>query len=158
MGTVLSDGPTETGGFYNFGGGWSPQQNKGVNWLTQFKSMDENASRLKVAKLSNGQVLVLFETWTGKQFVSSNLMTVDQDGKMTRTPSTSAFPFHMPFADEVLSTDTNTAVFYAGAEEYGTSKLVRYEVSLVGRGDVVSDSVTTGLLTVIALLCVCVTL
>ena len=39
--SVLSAGPTEKGGFYNFGGGWSPQQNKGVNWPTI--SSQENA-------------------------------------------------------------------------------------------------------------------
>ena len=32
--SVLSPGATEKGGFYNFGGSWSPQQNKGVNCLT----------------------------------------------------------------------------------------------------------------------------
>ena len=123
---VLSAGPTEKGGFYNFGGKWSPQENKGVNWLTKFKSLDENASRLKATKLTKGQILVLFETWTGKKYVSSNLMTVDQDGKITRDPSASKFPFRMPFADEIVSTGSNTAVFYAGAK----GKLVRYEVSL----------------------------
>ena len=124
--SVLSDGPTETGGFYNFGGGWSPQENKGVNWLTQFTSMEENASRLKATKLTNGEILILFEIWTGTEYVSSNMMTIDQDGEITRTPRASRLPFHMPFADEVKSTNSNTAVFFAGAE----GKLVRYEVSL----------------------------
>merc|ERR1712159_373453 len=54
-------------------------------------------------------------------------MTIDQDGKITRTPRASNFPFHMPFADEVVSTDSNTAVFFAGAK----GKLALYEVSLV---------------------------
>ena len=129
--SVLSQGPTEKGGFYNFGGGWSAQQNKGINWITKYKSMDENASRLKVTKLSNGQILVLFEIWTGTEFVSSNIMTLDHDGKITRAPRPSAVAgFRMAPADEILSTGSNTAVFYSGAE----GKLVRYEVSLTSSG------------------------
>ena len=123
---VLSAGAKETGGFYNFGGGWSPQENKGINWITDFKSMEENASRLKATKLSNGQILILFETWTGTKYVSSNVMTVDQNGQVTRASRASKYPFRMPFADEILSTGSNTAVFFTGDE----GKLVRYEVSL----------------------------
>ena len=76
---VLSQGPTETGGFYDFDGVWKPQQNKGVNWLTKFTSINDNASRLKATKLKNGQILVLFEKWTGTNYVSSNLMTIDHN-------------------------------------------------------------------------------
>ena len=123
---VLSEGPTETGGFYTFVGGWSAQQNKGVNWLTAFKSLEENASRLKATKLSNGQILVLYELWTGTKYVSSNLMTIDESGKITRAPRASTYGFRMPFSDEILTTSSNTAVFYAGAP----GKLTRYEVSL----------------------------
>ena len=124
--SVLSKGPTETGGFYNFGGGWTKQENKGVNWLTQSKSMENNYSRLKVTKLTNGQILVLFETWTGAKFVSSHIMTVDQDGKITRAPRAAKFSFRVSFSDGIFSTDSNTAVFYTGT----AGKLVRYEISL----------------------------
>ena len=136
---VLSKGPTEKGGFYDFGGGWSPQENKGVNWLTKYTSIEENASRIKVTKLSNGQILVVFEIWKGKEFVSSNVMTLDQDGKITRAARTAKLPFRMPYSDEILSTGSNTAVFYAGAK----GKLVRYEVSLVsgpGSGEAVTKA------------------
>ena len=123
---MLSKGPTETGGFYNFGGGWTKQENRGVNWLTNYKSMDENAVRLKVTKLSNGQILVLYEMWTGTQFISGNLMTLDHNGKVTRAPRSTKFPFRMPWGDEIVSTGSNTAVLYAAS----AGKLVRYEVSL----------------------------
>ena len=54
---------------------------KGVEWLTKYTSMADNAVRLKMTKLSNGQILVLFEKWTGTAFVSSNIMTLDQNGE-----------------------------------------------------------------------------
>lgn len=126
--SVLSEGPTETGGFYTFTGAWSPTENKGINWLTDFTSLDENAGRIKVTKLSNGEILVLFEIWTETEFVSTNVMTLDHDGKITRGPRvvTSKWPLRLPFADEIESTSSNTAVFYAGAP----GKVMRYEISL----------------------------
>ena len=149
--TVLSAGPKETGGFYDFNGNWKWQHNKGVSWLTDLTSLDENASRLKATKLSNGEILILFETWTGTMFVSSNAMTIDQYGQVLRLPRPSRFPFHMPFADELVSTGSNTAVFYAGA----AGKLVRYEVSLdpEPESEVVSKGVVTSLLAVVMALC-----
>ena len=142
---VLSKGPVEKGGFYNFGGHWAPLENKGVTWLTHSKSMDQNACRIKVTKLTNGQVLVLFETWTGQsKFLSSHLMTLDHDGKITRAARPTKFPFRLPFADEILRTETNTAVFYAGDKVGSTGKLVRYEVSLTsGPGAGINKAVTT---------------
>ena len=149
---VLSKGPVEKGGFYNFGGNWEPQENKGVTWLTHSKSIDQNACRIKVTKLTNGQILVLFETWNSKvyagkngenKFVSSHLMTLDQNGKITRAARPTKFPFRLPFADEILRTDTNTAVFYAGDRVGSTGKLVRYEVSLIsGPGAGTNKAVT----------------
>ena len=134
---VLSKGPTETGGYYNFGGSWSPQENKGVNWLTHSESLEDNSVRIKVTRLSKGQILVLFETWTGTKFVSSKLMTVDDDGKITRSPKSSKFAFRMPWADEILSTGSNTAVFFASVK----GKLLRYEIALVsGPGSGVTEA------------------
>ena len=61
-------------------GGTGKYENKGVTYLTKYKSMDENAMRLKMTKLSKGQILVLFEKWTGKAFVSSNMVCVWRGG------------------------------------------------------------------------------
>ena len=125
--SVLSPGPTVKGGFYNFGGFWTPQENKGVNWITDFKSIEENASRLKAIKLSDGKtILLLYEMWTGTKYVSSQFMTVDHNGKVTRGPSTAQVPFDLPFADELSITGANTAVFFAGAP----GKLARFEISV----------------------------
>ena len=101
--------------------------------------MEENASRLKAAKLSKGEILILFETWTGSSYVSSNMMTVNHNGKITRKPRASSFPFRMPFADEIVSTDSNTAVFYSGAK----GKLVRYEVTLTTTGEYYYNETST---------------
>ena len=125
--SVLSPGPTTTGGFYDFGGDWRDQQNKGVNWLTDFTSIEENVSRLRAIKLSDGEtILVLYEIWTGKKFVSSQLMTLDLNGRITRGPRTARVPYDLPYADDLSRTGGNTAVFFSGGE----GKLIRFEISV----------------------------
>ena len=125
--SVLSPGPTTTGGFYDFHAKWRTQQNKGVNWITDFTSIEENASRLRAIKLSDGEtILVLYEIWTGKKFVSSQLMTLDLNGRITRGPRTARVPYDLPYADDLSRTAGNTAVFFSGGE----GKLIRFEVSV----------------------------
>ena len=125
--SVLSPGPTTTGGYYDFHGNWNAQQNKGVNWLTDFTSIEENVSRLRAIKLSDGEtILVLYEIWTGKKFVSSQLMTLDQNARITRGPRTARVPYDLPYADDLSKTGDNTAVFFSGGE----GKLIRFEISV----------------------------
>ena len=82
---VKSSGPSETGGFFDFGGMWTPQKNLGVQWLTNFESLEDNASRLKAVPLPGGQVLLIYELWTGSAYVSTHLMTVNHDGEVIHT-------------------------------------------------------------------------
>lgn len=132
--TVLSGSEVENGGFYNFGGGWSPQQNIGINWLTFFDNVEENVSRLKAIALAQ-EILVIFEKWTGSSYVSSHAMTMDTNGKPTRGLVTIDYDLLIPFSDEIFSIGGGTtALMYTGTR-YG--KLVRYAVSLKvpGGGD-----------------------
>jgi len=126
--SVLSQGPVEEGGFYNFGGKWTPQKNEGVNWLTGWTNKEEdNASRLKAVKIGNSEgsmILVFFEKWTPKSYVSTHLMGLNEDGEITHPLATSSYNFRIPFADEVRATTDGTAVFYSGDGK----NLVRYEI------------------------------
>jgi len=79
---MLTKGRTDTGGFYTFGGRWSPQRNTGVVWLTGYTNKTKaNASRLKVAGLHDGNLLVLWETWTPRHYVSTHAMKVSPSGR-----------------------------------------------------------------------------
>lgn len=79
---MLTRGRTETGGFYTFGGRWSPQRNTGVVWLTGYADKTRaNVSRLKVAGLKDGNLLVLWEKWTPTHYVSTHAMKVSGSGK-----------------------------------------------------------------------------
>lgn len=63
---VVTSGLAETAGFYNFGGGWTPQRNAGVVWLTNYTTLAQNASRLKMTPRPDGNLTMLWELWTGK--------------------------------------------------------------------------------------------
>jgi len=77
---VLSAGAEEKGGFYTFQGKWSEQRNKGIGWLTAYSTTDKNASRLRVAPLPDGQVLLMWEEWSGAAYLGTYAMKVDGSG------------------------------------------------------------------------------
>jgi hypothetical protein len=84
---VLSKGSAERGGFYTFGGTWSPQANAGVVWLTDYREREAgNVSRLKAVDLGKGSILLLWERWTPTAYVSTYAMKVDAAGRRLSEP------------------------------------------------------------------------
>jgi hypothetical protein len=84
---VRTNGITETGGFYTYGGSWSEQRNTGIVWLTHYqKKEEENASRLKTVKLKNGQILLLWEKWTADHYVNTYAMVISENGQKQVAP------------------------------------------------------------------------
>jgi hypothetical protein len=77
---VLTEGPPEEGGFYTFVGGWAPQRNVGVRWLTRGTDADaDNASRLKAVALGS-EIVLLWERWTRSRYVDTQMMVIDALG------------------------------------------------------------------------------
>ena len=67
---ILSSGsPAEEGGFYDFNGGWQPQRNVGVVWLTDYDDLDHNASRIKAHPMGEDRILILWELWRPYDYV-----------------------------------------------------------------------------------------
>lgn len=78
---VLSDGISESGGFYTFGGRWSKQRNSGVKWLTKYANKDiSNASRIKAVKVSDNKILLLWEKWTPGSYITTYAMLIGDSG------------------------------------------------------------------------------
>lgn len=76
---------SEKGGFYDFGGGWVPQENRKITWLTRYTDKSrENAARLKAARLGDGTILLLWEKWTPMKYVSTHAMRLAPDGKVVQ--------------------------------------------------------------------------
>jgi hypothetical protein len=81
-GLVRSAGISERGGFYDFGGKWKAQNNEGVIWLTDYTDKGtQNASRVKLATLPDESLLILWEVWTPREFVTTRMMRVDGTGR-----------------------------------------------------------------------------
>jgi len=139
---VLSKGVDATGGFYKFGGVWTPQENKGVIQLTQFtsggagrrelssvdKTQWDNATRVKTAKLSNGNIVIVYEVWSSATYKRTEYMVIDSLGGVV-TPST-FIPYALRLAPQdpavMIYDDTVTIVGYDGLS------LVRYHIQLGG--------------------------
>eukprot|EP00588_Corethron_pennatum_P014944 CAMPEP_0194280106 /NCGR_PEP_ID=MMETSP0169-20130528/15908_1 /TAXON_ID=218684 /ORGANISM="Corethron pennatum, Strain L29A3" /LENGTH=1205 /DNA_ID=CAMNT_0039024707 /DNA_START=75 /DNA_END=3692 /DNA_ORIENTATION=+ len=139
---VLSKGVDATGGFYTFNGDWSSQENKGIIQLTQFtsggagrrklssddKTQWDNATRLKTAKLSNGNIVIVYEVWSSATYKRTEYMVIDSLGGVV-TPST-FIPYALRLAPQdpavMLYDDTVTIVGYDGLS------LVRYHIQLGG--------------------------
>merc|ERR1719150_3703084 len=84
-------------------------------------------------------ILVFFEKWTPTRYVSTHLMGLDEDGKITHPLVTSSYNFRIPFADEVHATTDGTAVFYSGDGK----NLVRYEIGPPNNGITPTSSPTS---------------
>lgn len=84
---VLSKGPVEEGGFYDFNGGWNAQRNVGVNWLTNYRNpKTENASRLRAVPLSADATLLLWEVWDMEAYRTTYALRVDAAGRALTQP------------------------------------------------------------------------
>lgn len=126
---VLSPGPVETGGFYDFGGGWQVQKHEGINFLTNFS--DDSVSRLKTARLGAGRVLLYWEVWSSTAYKYTQMLVVGDDGNeigqsgpWALNYTSLAVPVRLPIQDD-LYLKGGRAVAYAGAPG---GVLVRYEL------------------------------
>ena len=77
---VVTPGTVETAGFYSFTGGWTPQRNAGVVWLTSYSTTAQNASRLKMTTRADGSLMLLWEVWTATSYVTTKGLTVGANG------------------------------------------------------------------------------
>ena len=76
---------SETGGFYDFGGGWQAQENRKITWLTEYTERShENATRLKAVRLGDETILLLWEKWTPMKYVSTHAIRLSPDGKVVQ--------------------------------------------------------------------------
>lgn len=90
---VRSRGITESGGFYTFGGRFSKQRNAGVKWLTNYRNKAQATARhLKVAKLGNGNIVLIWEVMVQKTkytqtYLNTYAMKIDVNGNTLVAPA-----------------------------------------------------------------------
>lgn len=111
---VLSEGPTEIGNFTNFQKAFIVQKNKGVVWLTNFSSKSTSVSRLKTARLQDGNIMLYWEVWTWLTYQYSQMMLIDDDGAPQAGPWTINSTMALPFSDD-MTVNGGRAVAYTGS-------------------------------------------
>jgi len=121
---VLSPGSAQTGGYYGFNGNWHTQENKGINFLTSFNSVEDSVSRLKTAHVEDGKILLFWEVWTETAYKYSQMMVVDDSGVEQTSPWSLAYPVRLAIQDD-LHVKGGRAVAYAGSPD---GLLIRYEL------------------------------
>ncbi len=104
---VLSKGKEEKGGFYSFGGGWSEQRNKGVNWLTQYSSLQKGSvKRVKAAILDNKDICIFYELYSDKNnavdYENTYMLIIDQKGKIKSGPTALSSHVRLSPRDDLL--------------------------------------------------------
>lgn len=84
---VVNPRNAETGNYYDFRGQLNEQRNTGVVWLTSYTDKrEENVSRLKTVKLSDGSLFLMWEKWRPNNYVSTYAMRIDEAGRQLTEP------------------------------------------------------------------------
>jgi hypothetical protein len=97
--------------------------NTGVNFITNYSSPHESASRLKTFKLPSGRILLTYEIWNQRKYARTEMMEVDKDGNVVRGKWDSCVKMRLLSDDEPVVIK-GKGIAYAGSAE----GLVRYEI------------------------------
>jgi hypothetical protein len=111
---VVSSGPsTGVSYFYDFGGGRHFQRNCGVVWLTNYENLElANALRPKLAALSDGRLVALWEKWTRRAYQETWYMIFDSGGRIL-SPAESLGPQRLQRGDDVI-VSSDRVVWFTG--------------------------------------------
>ena len=108
---VVSSGQTESGGFYTFGGAWSPQRNAGVVRLTRYTDpAHENVTRLKVVPRPDASALLVWENW-GVHYADTMAMKISHAGAILAGPVSLGSHVRLGRTDEPLSRPEGVYLF-----------------------------------------------
>lgn len=69
-------------GFFDYGGGYTRQQNAGVIWLTSFSDKSkENAAQVRAVNLDKDRILVVWEVWSDRQYRETHAIVINEFGR-----------------------------------------------------------------------------
>jgi hypothetical protein len=105
---VETTGVVETNGYYSFTGGWIPQRNAGVVWLTSYTNLSTNATRLKVTPRPDGSLLFIWEIWNPANYVTTRAMTVAPNGTVINAETDLGIQVRLDRRDDPLQVSNTT--------------------------------------------------
>ena len=122
---VLSKGITESGGFFTFGGSWSEQRNAGLVWLTKYRDKNvETAEHVKTALLSDGNILIIWQTKADREYQNTYAMKIDANGKILTNPVALGAHVRLYRRDDVLALGNKVLVVNGNPAEQKLEVLV----------------------------------
>ena len=124
--TKLSAGGKETGGFFDFGGGWNEASHEGVVQLSKFSSDNEFATRLKNFKLNDKHIMLLYEVWDTSCYQYCAYMIVDNNGTIVVDTQKIEYPMRIHRAD--LAVIRGKDILIVCGEEGG--KMATYTIQM----------------------------
>lgn len=110
----------ETGGFFDFGGGWTKQRVTGVLWLTNYRS-GEAAHAPHLLRRRDGSILILWEKTGGSDGGSLWAMTVQESGKHVTEPIRLGVDLRLNREDPALR--IGNRIFVLASEKGGRTRL-----------------------------------
>jgi len=127
---ILSDGPTETGGYYTFNGDFYEQEHAGIQWLTDFDDFDTNVSRLKQISISDDKHFLIWEIWNMEAYQYTSWMIVDTSGSVAEKGDIRniCYPLRLHKADDPVRIEDDIFIYAVG--NYG--KIDVYKISITG--------------------------
>jgi len=129
----LSTGPTETGGYYSFTGGWTDLENKGIKWLTTYTSTSETATKLKTMKIGRDYkyILMMYEIWSPDDYVKTAYKIIDKDGNDvgSGSPVEMCYPLRLMKADNPISIYDDKIIMVQGEDD---GSLSSYQITING--------------------------
>ncbi|MDJ1486310.1 hypothetical protein QNI16_37870 [Cytophagaceae bacterium YF14B1] len=122
---ILSKGISEKGGFYTFGGEWTPQANEGVTWLTRYtNAKTENAKFMKTASLPDGNILILFGKGSKSSWDNSNsgyspyMLTLQSNGSINLPEYSLPADLKLNRRDEILVINNQVLIVQGNAASH----------------------------------------
>lgn len=100
---MLTKAPAESGGFYAFGGTWTPQRNTGVVWLTRYKDpAKQNATHIRAVPTPDGNIVVFWEQWTRTAYLTTFAAKITPAGRLITPPTDLGPTLRIPARDDLF--------------------------------------------------------
>ncbi|PTO95428.1 hypothetical protein CWO17_23460, partial [Vibrio sp. 10N.286.45.A3] len=131
----LTFGEYESAEYYTFSGGYAKQEHQNLVWLTDFKGIQQNISRLKALKLADNIILLLMEIHTYDGYDHSAYMMVNKDLQVL-VPITRMHEDIIFNRSHDLLVENGVAYGYSSAN----GKLQRFTIRLNGDPTIDSDN------------------
>lgn len=103
---------------------------KGVQWLTDYNTLQKHVVRMKTARLGPNKNLIVYEKWTLSRYVSSHMQVIDDTGASLYDEIKSEWDFRLPPTNDMKVVNGKAIVYSATTSSTGSNELMVIEFSI----------------------------